>query len=170
MSKYIKSLAVITLIVVLTGCGSSKKITCTVKTTDSSRGDAVSKATFYYNKDGSKIEKYVTESSQKYNDKYLEYSKEKIENIIREAEEECEDFKNYKIVTCNVTSKGNKITQTITYNLKELDEEKLKEMYDEKDINYSIYSKSKELLEKNYADLKKDISDSTNRLYIYGCK
>ena len=170
MNKYFKMFVIVLLGVILTGCGSNKKITCTVTENDSSKGEAIEKAIYQFSKDGKKIEKYTEETSFKYNNRYLEYKDIDIERIYKETLEECDDYKNYSIVTCKVTTKGNKVTQTLTYNLKGLVEDDVKEMYDDKEINYTIYSKVKTLLSRNYDDLKKDINDKNNSLYIYGCK
>ncbi len=170
MKNSLKIFAVAAIGIALTGCSNGKKITCKVEATDSSKGEATQKTTYEYSKDGKNIEKYTKEETYKYNDRYMEYADVEIDDLVEEYEEDCEDYEDYDIVTCKVSSGKNSITQTLTYDLKGLDEDDLEEMYDEKDINYSIYSTAKRLVDKSYDDMKKDINDKDNSLYIYGCK
>ena len=170
MNKYVKIAAVATIGLALTGCASGKKLTCSVTNTSSFSGDSTEKMIYEFSKDGKKIEKYTEEQSYKYTEKALEYYNEDIEDIAEEAEEDCEDFEDSDIVTCKVTTSGRKVTQTVTFDLKGLDEDDLEEMYDDKDITYSVYSKAKRLLEKDYATLKEDAANKSNSLYKYNCK
>ena len=170
MNKLIKVAAVASIGLALTGCGSSKKITCSIKTTNSFSGEQSEKLIYEFSKDGKKLEKYTEEKTVKYSDKALEYYNEDIDDIAEDAEEDCEDYEDSEIVTCSVKTSGKKITQSITYNVKGLDEDDLEEMYDDKDITYSEYSKAKRLVEKDYDELLKDSKDKDNSLYKYECK
>lgn len=170
MNKYVKIAAVAAIGLALTGCASGKKITCSVKNSSSFSGDSTEKMIYEFSKDGKKIEKYTEEVSYKYTDKALEYYNEDIDDIAEEAEEDCEDYEDSEIATCKVTTSGNKVTQTITYDLKGLDEDDIEEMYDDKDISYSEYSKAKRLLEKDYDDIKEDSANKSNSLFKYSCK
>lgn len=170
MNKYVKIAAVATIGLVLTGCNGGKKLTCSVTNTSSFSGDSTEKMIYEFSKDGKKVEKYIEEQSYKYTEKALEYYDEEIEDIAEEAEGDCEDYEDSDIVTCEVKVSGKKVTQTVTYDLKGLDEDDLEEMYDDKDITYSVYSKAKRVIDNNYDDLKKDSQDRKNSLFKYSCK
>lgn len=169
MNKYIKIAVVTTLGLILTGCG-EKKITCSYKENSSFSGDQSQEITYVFSKDGKKIEKYIETLSVKYTDKALKYYDEDIEDVVDEAEEDCEDYEDADFITCKVTSKGNKITQTITYDLKKLDEDDLEDIYDDEDISYSIYTKTKKMLDEDYEDIKDDYNDDDSSLYKYSCR
>lgn len=170
MNKYVKIAAVATIGLVLTGCNSGKKFTCSVTNTSSFSGDSTEKIIYEFSKDGKDVVKYTEEKSYKYTDKALEYYDEDIDDIAEEAEEDCEDFEDSDIVTCEVKTSGKKVTQIVTLDLKDLDEDDLEDLYDDKDISYSVYSKAKKVIEAKYDDLKKDSQDKNNSLFKYSCK
>ena len=170
MNKLVKIAAVASIGLALTGCASGKKVTCTMKSSNSFSGDTTEKMVFEFSKDGKKLEKYTEEVSYKYTDKALEYYNEDIDDVVEEAEEDCEDFEDSEIATCKVTKSGNKVTQTVTFDLKGLDEDDLKELYDEKDISYSEYSKAKNIIEYDYEDVKEKSANKSNSLFKYSCK
>ena len=170
MNKYIKFAAVACIGFALTGCGGGKKISCTRTEEDSFEGKSTEKITYEFSKDGNSIEKYIEESSVKFTDKYLEYQDEDIEYFAKSAESTCEDYEDSEITTCDVKVDGKKITMTLTLNLKGLDEEDLNDMYKDKDITYSEYSKAKKVIDAKYDKTKKDTEDKDESLFKYSCK
>lgn len=170
MNKFVKIAAVASIGLALTGCASGKNITCTMKSSNSFSGDTTEKMIFEFSKDGKKLEKYTEEVSYKYTDKALEYYDEDIDDVVEEAEEDCEDFEDSEIATCKVTKSGKKVTQTVTFDLKGLDEDDLKDLYDGKDISYSEYSKAKSIIEYEYDDVNEKSASKSNSLFKYSCK
>lgn len=169
MNKYIKYAAIATIGLALTGCG-GKKLTCSYSESSSFTGEQTQQNTYVYDKDGKNLQKYTEVKSAKYTEKALKYYDKGIDDVLKQAEEDCDDYEDVDFITCNATAKGNKITQTITYNFKGLDEDDIKDMYDDKDISYSVYSKAKKLLDKSYNDLVRDSNDDDESLYKYSCK
>ena len=169
MNKYIKCAAIATIGLALTGCG-GKKLTCSYSESSSFKGEQNQQLTYVFSKDGKSIEKYTEVSSVNYTEKALKYYDEDLKDVLEDAEDDCEEYEDVDFIVCKAELKGNKITQTITYNLKGLDEDDLKDMYDDKDISYSVYSKAKKLYDKDYDDLVHDANDDDESLYKYSCK
>lgn len=169
MNKYIKYAAIAVIGITLTGCG-GKKLTCTYSESSSFQGEEKQHITYDFDKDGKNVEKYTEVLSAKYTDKALKYYDKDLDDILKDAEKDCDEYEDVDFITCKVELKGNKITQTITYNLKNLDEDEIKDMYDDKDISYSVYSKVKKILDYDYDDVLKDSKDEDESLYKFDCK
>lgn len=170
MNKLTKIAAVATIGLTLTGCGNGKKITCSYTENNSFSGNSEEKITYVYDKSGKNIEKFIETKSEEYTEKSLKYYDKDLEDILESAEEDCEKYEDSEVATCTAKLKGNKITQTITYNIKGIDEDDLEEMYDDEDITYLEYSIIKGLLKNDYEDIVKDSQDDDNSLFKYNCK
>lgn len=170
MNKVLKIAAVASIGLFLTGCG-AKKITCSRTQTDSYYGEESEKIAYEFDKSGENLVKVTQTFSVKYTDKYLEYMDdeydEDLDDVLEEAEEDCEDYEDNDFTTCKVSKKGNAITQTVTYKLKDLSKKDLEEMYDDDDISSSVYYDLIDFVSVDYDDIKKDSQDSSNH---YNCK
>ena len=169
MKKFAKVFAIALMFVLVTGCG--KKITCTYTTSDSYYGKDTQKQVREYASNGVGIVKLTQTDTRTYSKKYLKSleasdSKQTIDDLYKESLEDCDDYNGLSFVTCKVTKKGNKITTTVTYNLKGVSKDSL----EKQNINYSVLAEVTKLLEASYDKDKLAIKDPKESLYRWTCK
>ena len=169
MKKFAKIFAIALMFVLVTGCG--KKITCTYTSSDSFYGKDTKKVVREYASNGVGIVKYTETETMSYSKKYMKSlaesdSKQTIDDLYKDALEECDDYNGLSFVTCKVTKKGNKITRTITYNLKGVSKDSL----EKQNISYSVLGTVTGLLEATYDKDKLAIKDPKESLYRWTCK
>lgn len=130
MKKYL--IAVVVLLLVVTGCGNSKKLTCTLEK-DGSKDELV----MTYKKD--ELVKVVATS--------IIYSDEEVnkDDLALYEEFTCSLLGDKEYIDCSIEAKGKNVEITITMDLENLTEEELEEMgYTKENSSYEEMKKSAE--------------------------
>ena len=170
MKRSAKILMVASVSLLITGCG-GKKMTCEYSRSDSYSGKEVQKITYDFTKDGKKLNKVTNYREATYTDKYLSYMDERysenINDVLNARQEECKKYDDIDFISCKANLKGKTVSMTLTYDLKKLDKDVVKNLYDDDEISSSVYHDIIDLLEKDYDDLSKSAKDSS---YKYSCK
>lgn len=139
-------------LIILTGCGNTKTLTCTQE--EDSVNDKIDKTglqvKLVFNKDGEDISKYIQTAYINYN---KTISDEDFDLEYNDANSACDEYKNYTGVTCKAIKNGKKISLVIEVDVKKANDETKTAFY----LN--------ELDEKNYDDMKKNAEESG-----YTCK
>jgi Uncharacterized protein conserved in bacteria len=132
-------------LIVLTGCGGGKKLSCTVEeaSTYNEIDTTGYEIKFEFSKDGKKLNKFTESAYAKYSSSA---SKEDLNEVYEDLKDSCKEFNDYAGVTCKGNKAGTKLSKTITVNLGKATPETLKEFYLDtfKDSSYDEVKKEVE--------------------------
>lgn len=104
------------MVVMVTGCGKGKTLTCTYKARDSFV-DMNDKYTLKFDKKGEN----VNSITGVYTAIFLDYSDDEVKKEYEKSKEECDGFNKLKGISCKVSLSGKKLERTEIVNVSELD-------------------------------------------------